>query len=98
MSGAYLDYSDWDIRNLADQIDNEIDRNRSTEKDEYGDDISQHFSETTMDKFREAVHLLKKASIMVNRIDYLLEGDDSEETFHERWEEDLRPWTTVSKN
>jgi hypothetical protein len=92
MSGGYLDYSDWDIRNLADQIDNEIDRNRSTEKGEYGDDISQHFTENTMDKFREAVELLEKVSIMVNRIDYLLEGDDSEETFHELWDEGMRPW------
>jgi len=92
MSGGYLDYSDWDIRNLADQIDNEIDRNRSTKKDEYGDDVSQHFTEKTIDRFREAVDILEKASIMVHRIDYLLEGDDSEETFHELWDEGLRPW------
>ena len=55
----------------------------------YGDDVGNHFSDSTMDKFREAVELLEKASIMVHRIDYLLEGDDSEETFHERWKEDL---------
>ena len=89
MSGIYLDYSDWDIRNLADQIDNEIERNNSTEKDEYGDDISQHFAEKTIGRFREAVEILEKASIMVHRIDHLLSHDDSEDTFHELWGEGL---------
>jgi hypothetical protein len=34
--------------------------------------------------------MLKYCEISVHRFDYLFEGDDSEETFIERWYEDMR--------
>ena len=33
--------------------------------------------------------ILNKAFVYVNRIDWLLSGDDGEETFHKRLKEDL---------
>jgi hypothetical protein len=77
MSGGYLTYNDRHIGYMLTDIKEEIDRN------------DHRFDEKTMNKFREAVKILEKASIMVNRIDYLLSGDDSEETFHERWEKEF---------
>ena len=38
---------------------------------------------------REAVKILKIANIYVQRIDWLLSGDDGEETFLNRLSEDL---------
>ena len=47
------------------------------------------YKEDTIAEFRKAVMLLKQAHIYANRIDYLISGDDGEETFHERLKEEL---------
>ena len=90
MSGGYLTYNDRHIGYIIKDIKEEIERNNDPENDDYCDDVSNRFDEKTMNRFRETVKVLEKASIMVNRIDYLLEGDDSEETFHELWEDEIR--------
>ena len=35
------------------------------------------------------MHILKQAEIYAQRIDWLLSGDDGEESFHERLKEEL---------
>lgn len=47
------------------------------------------FSEKTLAEFKKAVHILKQAEIYAQRIDWLLSGDDGEETFHKRLKEEL---------
>lgn len=47
------------------------------------------WSEETVAEFRRAVTVLKRASIYIQRIDWLLSGDDGEETFHKRLKEEL---------
>lgn len=47
------------------------------------------YSEETLVEFRKAVEILKQAEVYAQRIDWLLSGDDGEETFHERLKEDL---------
>ena len=42
-----------------------------------------------MSKFQEAVRLLRQAHIYAHRIDYLVSGDDGEDSFHERLAGDL---------
>ena len=48
------------------------------------------FSKETLSEFKTAVKLLRKAAVYAQRIDWLLSGDDGEETFHQRLEEDLK--------
>ena len=48
------------------------------------------FSKETLDEFRKGLDILNKAYIYAQRIDWLLSGDDGEETFHQRLEEDLK--------
>lgn len=59
------------------------------------------FSEKTIAEFKKAVHILKQAEIYAQRIDWLLSGDDGEESFHERLKEELEELendeTTASK-
>lgn len=59
------------------------------------------FSEETLAEFKKAVHILKQAEIYAQRIDWLLSGDDGEESFHERLKEELEKLesneTTTSK-
>ena len=47
------------------------------------------FSEETLAEFKNAVHILKQAEIYAQRIDWLLSGDDGEDSFHERLKEEL---------
>jgi hypothetical protein len=47
------------------------------------------YSEDTIKEFKQAIDILKKAEVYTQRIDWLLSGDDSEETFHSRLKEDL---------
>lgn len=47
------------------------------------------YSKETIREFKKAVRLLKEAEVYAQRIDWLLSGDDSEDTFHRRLKQDL---------
>lgn len=75
MSGGAFDYKQFYIEQIAEDIESEIDRR------DYSDEV--------IEKFKEAVRILNKAEIYAQRIDWLLSGDDSEESFIKRLKEDL---------
>lgn len=79
MSGGAFNYEDYHINGIATQIEELIRDNE--DKSEY--------SEATIQRFREAVKLLREAGVYVHRIDWLVSGDDGEESFHKRLERDL---------
>lgn len=83
MSGGAFNYNDYHITGIADQIEEFIRDNE--DRSEY------RYSEATIQRFREAVKLLREAGVYVHRIDWLVSGDDGEETFHKRLERDLEP-------
>ena len=89
MSGGHFDYAQYRLNDIAISIQELIDSNDSTKKDKYGFEIGRHYSEETIWKFKEAVMSLKLAQVMAQRIDWLVCDDDGEETFHERWKEDI---------
>ena len=78
MSGGYFDYEQCRMQNMADRLASVIETN-----DEY--------SKETMAEFRKGLFLLRVSAAYLERIDFLLCGDDGEETFHKRLEEDLSP-------
>ena len=75
MSGGHFNYN----QNIVGDIANDIDLF-----------LGGGHSKETLAKFKEAVHTLRKAEIMAQRIDWLLSGDDGEESFHRRWAEELK--------
>ena len=75
MSGGKFDYNQHIMGDIASEINVYL---------------GNGWSQETLDKFKEAVVALRRAEIMAQRVDWLLSGDDSEETFHVRWDEDLR--------
>ena len=81
MSGGYFDYNQHLIDVIIDDIEDITYNNDSSEN---------RYSEETIQKFNAAIAICDKAAIMVERIDYLLSGDDSEDTFHERWDKELK--------
>lgn len=89
MSGGHFGYDQYKISQIADEIEELIDENDSTELGRYGDEKGYHFTPETIAKFKEAVATLRKAHVMAQRVDYLVSGDDGEESFHHRWQEEI---------
>ena len=74
MSGGHFDLN----RYVLEDVVYEIEENIESKISEY--------SLETLKKFNEATEIINKASIYIRRIDWLLSGDDGEESFHERLE------------
>lgn len=91
MSGGHFDYQQHRIGGIAQSIDELIKSNNDQTLNSWGQMVGRDYSEETIAKFKLAVKTLKKAEAMAQRIDWLVSGDDSEESFHRRWSE------TVSK-
>ena len=85
MSGGTFNHSQYQLQYIADEIQETVRNN--TVKDEYG--YCNDFSEETLEEFRIAIKKLREAHVYAQRIDWLLAGDDGEETFHKRLKEDL---------
>ena len=79
MSGGTFDYNDHHISEIANEIEGYIVRNSK----------EQTYSPETIQRLNEAVDLLRKAAVLVNRIDFLLAGDHGEDSFHEELKKDL---------
>lgn len=86
MSGGHFDGDQYRIGQIAETIESIIYR----EEDLDYDGFKYAFTEKTLLEFRAAVTVLKMAEVYAQRVDYLMSGDDSEETFHKRLKKDLR--------
>ena len=80
MSGGHFDYWQYHIGEIANSIECVIVGNNERQEP---------FSKATIAKFKRAVKHLREAEVMAHRVDYLLSGDDGEESFHRRLQEDL---------
>lgn len=89
MSGGYFDYDQYKIAIIADSIEQLIWDNNSEELNEWGDRKSRDYTEETISEFRIAVQMLRRAEIYVQRIDWLVSGDDGEDNLHKRLALDL---------
>ena len=76
---------DYYIKNnyLDDEEKEYVIKNKHTLPNSYG------YSKETIKEFKKGLAILKKAYIYAQRIDWLLSGDDGEESFHERLKEEL---------
>lgn len=90
MSGGHFNYDQYKIGQIADDIQLLIDTNGSTERNGYGDRIGRGYPEEVVDRFREAVKVLRTAQVYAQRIDWLVSGDDGPESFLRRLEEELK--------
>jgi len=93
MSGGTLETSPCVLRSLAEELENFVNKQWAFRLKDYipNPDNGEHdhqFQLKTLDKISEAAKAIYKAAQMAERVDYLLSGDESENTFHLRWEED----------
>lgn len=75
MSGGRFDHEQYNIERVADEIKKIID-----DRDWY--------SEETRERLRDAHDACRVAAMLIQRVDWLVSGDDSEESFHRRLVED----------
>mgnify|MGYP006304908267 CR=1 FL=1 len=90
MSGGHFNYNQYNIEQIADEVEQLILSNDSTEKDEWGYDKGRHYNRETIEEFKIGLEYLRKAAIYAQRIDWLVSGDDGEDTFHDRLQKDLK--------
>lgn len=85
MSGGEFDYIQYRFEDIATQIDIIIKNNS-----ECGDKWEpNNFSKKTIEEFKKGAELIRKAQIYLQRIDWLVSGDDGEDCFHTRLKEDI---------
>lgn len=102
MSGGAFNYVQHKIRDIYEDIENEINKMGTLKSkdelkyysddwfDKYPEDKYYHkYSEEVINEFKNAVYVLKKAYIYAHRIDWLLSGDDGEDSFLKRLHEEL---------
>ena len=81
MSGGHFNYDQSRIRYIADEIEELITSN--------DDRFGYGYSAETIAEFEKAVKYLRLAYIYAHRVDWLVSGDDGEESFHQRLKEQL---------
>jgi hypothetical protein len=105
MSGGAFDYNQYKIGYMVDQIEETVVKNgvEKTPEDlknegwrdpdwykKYPEDLFHYkYPDEVIEKMKEGIKVLKRAQIYAQRIDWLLSGDDGEESFLRRLEEEL---------
>ena len=80
MSGGHFNYQQHSMQDIISELKTLIKNNNIP--NDYG--YCRNYSDKTILKFKEAIGLLKKAHDLVYHIDYLVSGDDGEDTFWEQ--------------
>jgi len=86
VSGGHFDYQQHRLHDIAEEIERIVRDNGVQEPDGWEAPL---FSPATLARFREAITLLHRAYVYVQRIDWLVSCDDSEADFHRRLHNNL---------
>jgi MoxR-like ATPase len=105
MSGGAFNYDQYKIGYIADQIEEVIVKNGLEKTPEelkehwidpdwykkYPEDLFHYkYPDEVIEKMKEAVKALKIAQVYAQRVDWLLSGDDGEESFLRRLDDELK--------
>ena len=101
MSGGAFDYKQYNIREIHETIQSELERmgspkpkqelwNNKEYYEKYPEELNWPIeSAEVVNAYKTAIDLLKKAEVYAQRIDWYISGDDGEESFLRRLKEDL---------
>ena len=121
MSGGHFDYNQYHIREIADKIEDIIVKcgvevknieHQSWEYDENGNlypwyKYHYYFPDDIIEKMKEGYWKLREAEIFAQRIDWLISGDDGEDSFRNRLknemeilenEKNIKTWEYYDRN
>jgi hypothetical protein len=106
MSGGHWNYLQYRLTDVAEDIDKLIEQNGKPKTEEelkeenwhddewykkYPEDLNHHeYSDEVIKQFKAASTMVKIAQIYMQRMDWLLSGDDGSESFLKRIDEDLK--------
>lgn len=90
MSGGRFNYDQYRIGDIACTIQEFINSNDDETTNEWGDTIGRGYPAEVIERFREAVTYLRLAELYAHRIDWLLSGDDAEDSFLRRLDDELQ--------
>jgi len=98
MSGGHFDYVQYRINDIVNSIEEIISRNNleiaeeDKPKDKWGfyEESYYEYPPHIIEEFKNAVKYLKIAQVYAQRVDWLVSGDDGEESFISRLKEDLK--------
>ena len=77
MSGGYFEYQQFHINDIAESLERLI------------KEPPESFGEETINRFKTGLDIIKLSYVYTQRIDWLMSGDDDEESFHRRLQEDI---------
>lgn len=93
MSGGSFDYQEWRIEDIADKVEQEIinseGENDANEESKPTWERSYKYRPDVIKEFKRGLKILRQAYIYAHRIDYLLAGDDGEDSFLKRTKKEL---------
>jgi hypothetical protein len=98
MSGGTFDYVQHRMDQTIGDIEDIIFYYNDKTLDIWGQTNGRGYTEETIQEFKLAVWYLKQAMVYTQRLDWLLAGDDGEETFHQRLKKDLENLVNHDKN
>jgi hypothetical protein len=84
MSGGHFEYNQYKIEEIARDIERLIKENNV--EDDWGH--ANNYSAETIAKFKKAAETCWLAAKMAQRVDWLVSGDDGEDSFHSRWKKE----------
>jgi len=90
MSEGHFNYAQYRMEDIAVEIDRLISDNKSLKKNDYGEALGYHYPPEIIKRFKEAAHTIRKAQEMAQRVDWLVSGNDGEESFMSRWDDGVR--------
>jgi len=97
MSGGHFDYAQYRINDIALEIDEVVESNNDQTITLWGVKKGNEYPPEIIEKFKEAAHTLRQAQEMAQRVDWLLSGDDGEDSFLLRWDEEVRAYWNTNK-
>ena len=95
VSGGHFNYQQYRLEDIATTIDELIGTNDDARL-EHGYPKGAGYSAKTIARFKEAAHTLRRARDMAQRVDWLVSGDDGEESFHDRLRANVMPKAPAS--
>lgn len=81
MSGGYFDYDQYRLSDMVHKLEKRKERINQLDEDP--------FDSLTEGLIEDAINITELAQIFLQRVDWLLSGDDCPETFKERLKEDM---------
>lgn len=88
MSGGRYDYKQYELNDFADDLERIAHNGREVFWG-HGEEIFDKYPEDISEAFLTGARKLREASVYLHRADWLLSGDDGEDSFRERLKEDL---------